>query len=138
MRLLLPLLLLAGCGSSSSSSDMQMTSSGPDMATSSCSQTVAAYCAAVGNCKQDLATAMMASSWCPSGSTGVMVTLQHCGAQTLVIATYSESADHFVYENGSLAAVFTTVSHTNDLPCVAGPSMYAAPSGCDSATTLCQ
>jgi hypothetical protein len=137
MRFLLPLLLVAGCGSSSSSSDMQ-TSAGPDMATSSCSQTVAAYCAAVGNCKQDLATAMMASSWCPSGSSGVMVTLQHCaGSQTLIIATYTDSADHLVYAGGALVAVFTSVPHTNDLTCVAGPTTFAAPSGCDTATTLC-
>ena len=137
MRFLLPLLLLAGCGSSSSSSDMQ-TTAGPDMATSACSQTVAAYCAAVGTCKQDLATAMMASSWCPNGSNGTGVTLQHCGAQTLIIATYPESADHFVYDSSTLVAVFTSVSHTNDLTCVAGPARFAALSGCDSATTLCQ
>ena len=138
MRFLLPLLLVvAGCGSSSSKSDMQ-TSSGPDMATSSCGQSVAAYCAAVGNCKQDLATAMMASTWCPSGASAPpMVTLQHCGSQTVIVVDYADSADHLVYDGGALVAVFTSVPHSNVLTCVAGPSMFAAPSGCDAATTLC-
>ena len=141
MRLLLPLLLVAaaGCGSSSSPLDMGSTQTGPDMATSPCAQSVAAYCGAVGNCKQDLATAMMASSWCPSGaSSPPMVTLQHCGTQTLIIVNYADSADHLVYDgSGALVAVFTSVPHSTQLTCVAGPATFAAPSGCDAASTIC-
>ena len=139
MRFLLPLLLVAGCGSSSSTGNDMATTSGPDMATSACSQDVNSYCAAVGNCHRDVASASMAATWCPSGSAPPAVTLQHCaGSQTLIATTYSDSTDHLVYDSsGALVAVFTSVSHTNDFTCVAGPSHFAAPSGCDTPTQLC-
>jgi hypothetical protein len=116
------------------------TAAGPDLAMSSCSQTVDAYCAAVGTCKRDVATASMAATWCPNGNTGtVTVTLQHCaGSQTLISTTYSDSTDHLVYDSsGALVAVFSSVSHTTDFTCVAGPAKFAAPSGCDAASQLC-
>ncbi|HEX9104386.1 MAG TPA: hypothetical protein VF997_19380 [Polyangia bacterium] len=141
MRSPLPLLLLAaaGCGSSSSTSkDLQ---AGPDLATLSCSQTVDARCAAGGGCVRDLTAAQQPSSWCPDGGSGAVggVTLQHCaGGQTVIVVTYVDSSDHFVYASGALVAIFSSLPHAADsLVCVAGPATFAAPSGCDTPTTLC-
>lgn len=142
MRSLVPILLLAaaaGCGSSSSTpNDMQM-SAGADLAALSCSETVDAHCAA-GGCVRDLASALEASSWCPDGGTANIggVTVQHCaGGQTVLVVTYSDSSDHLVYVSGQLAAVFSSLPHSVELVCVAGPATFAAPSGCDAPTTLC-
>jgi hypothetical protein len=144
MRSLPPLVLLAalaGCGSSSSTpNDMQM-STAADLAPASlsCSETVDAHCAA-GGCIRDLASAQQASSWCPDGGTANIgsVTVQHCaGGQTVLVVTYSDSADHLVYASGMLAAVFSSLPHSVDLVCVAGPATFAAPTGCDAPTTLC-
>ena len=139
MRLILPLLLIAGCGSSSSTHDMQ-TTAGPDMAVISCSQTVNAYCAAVGNCVRDANAAQQKATWCPAGGggTATSVTVQHCGTQIVVIATYSDSADHLVYDSSNmLVAVFNSIPHSGDLSCVAGPTTIAAPMGCDTPTQIC-
>lgn len=119
---------------------MQSSGGGPDLAASTCSGTVDAYCAAQGPCVRDATAAQQASSWCPDGGTAVSVTLQHCaGGQIVVIANYSDSASHFVYSGGTLAAIFSGIPHggTNDLLCVAGPATFAVPSGCDTPTTLC-
>ena len=144
MRSLMPLLVLAaaaGCGSSSSTSNDMQTSGGPDLAASSCGQTVDAYCAAVGNCVRDAGAAQMAATWCPPGgpSTVTSVTVQHCaGGQIVVVATYADSADHLVYAPSMLTAVFNSLPHaTTDLVCVAGPTTFAAPSGCDTPTQIC-
>ncbi|HEY1587134.1 MAG TPA: hypothetical protein VGH63_15670 [Polyangia bacterium] len=142
MRCIWPLLLFAaaGCGSSSSTSNDMQTASGPDLATSACAQTVDAYCAAAGPCVRDTASAQQAASWCPnSTASGGAVTLQDCaGGQTVVIANYADSANHFVYAGGALVAIFTAPPHAADnLACIAGPTMIAAPSGCGAPTTLC-
>ena len=131
----------AGCGSSSSSSNDMQTAAGPDLATSSCSQTVDGYCGGAASCVRDTASAQQASSWCPDGGTSQgAVTLQHCaGGQTVIVANYADSANHFVYAGGALVAIFTALPHAEtNLMCLAGPAMFAAPSGCDTPTTLCQ
>ncbi len=142
MRSLVPLMLVlaAGCGSSSSTSNDMQSSAGPDLGASACSGTVDAFCAAQGPCVRDATAAQQPSSWCPDGGTAsASVTLQHCaGGQIVVVATYVDSANHFVYAGGSLAAIFTSIPHAmTDLVCVAGPTTFAAPSGCDAPTTLC-
>jgi hypothetical protein len=141
MRCIWPLLLLAaaGCGSSSSPTNDMQSAGGPDLATSACAQTVDAYCAAAGPCVRDTASAQQAASWCPNGSAGGAVTLQDCaGGQTVVVANYSDTANHFVYAGGALVAIFTSLPHaTDNLGCVAGPPTIAAPTGCGAATTLC-
>ena len=144
MRALLPFLLLLapGCntGTPTNHNDMQ-TTGGPDLAASSCSQTVDAYCAAAGNCVRDATAAQMAATWCPAGGSNnpMSVTVQHCsGGQIVVVVTYSDSADHFVYASSMLAAIFNSIPHaTTDLVCVAGPTTFAAPSGCDSPSQIC-
>jgi hypothetical protein len=142
MRSILPLLLVAaaGCGSGTASPNDMQAATGADLAASSCSQTVDAYCAAVGHCIRDVNAAQQPSAWCPDGGTATgAVTLQHCaGGQTVIVTTYVDSADHFVYASGALAAVFTSLPHaTTALACVAGPTTFAAPTGCDTPTTLC-
>jgi hypothetical protein len=140
-RRIWPLLLFAaaGCGSSSSTSNDMQHAGGPDLATSACAQTIDAYCAAAGPCVRDTASAQQAASWCPNGPTTVSATLQDCaGGQTVVVVTYSDSANHYVYAGGALVAIFTAPPHaTDNLGCVAGPAMIAPPSGCGAPTTLC-
>jgi hypothetical protein len=140
MRCILPIaLFVAGCGSSSSTPNDMQTSAGPDLAASSCSQTVDTYCAAA-HCVRDTGSAQLPSSWCPDGGTAAgSVTLQHCaGGQTVIVANYADSADHLVYAAGALVAIFTSLPHgTGSLACVAGPATFAPPSGCDAPTTLC-
>jgi len=112
---------------------------GPDLATSTCAQTVDAYCAAAGPCVRDTASAQQAASWCTNGtSASGAVTLQDCGGgQTVVVANYADSSNHFVYAGGALVAIFTAPPHATDLACIAGPTMIAAPSGCGAPMTLC-
>src|SRR5207302_1625189 len=112
-----PVLLVAaaGCGSSSSTPNDMQSASGPDLATTACAQTVDAYCAAAGPCVRDTASAQVAASWCPNGPTTVAATIQSCaGGQTVVVATYSDSANHFVYAGGALVAIFTAPPHATD------------------------
>lgn len=141
MRCIWGILLVAaaGCGSGSSTTN-DMSAAGPDLATSACAQTVDAYCTASGPCVRDTASAQMATSWCTNGmSASGNVTLQTCaGGQTVVVANYADSANHWVYDASALVAVFTSLPHaTDNLGCVAGPPTFAAPTGCGTPTTLC-
>lgn len=140
MRRIWGILVLVGCTTGEPTNHNDMQAAGPDLSTSSCAQTVDAYCAAAGPCVRDTASAQMASSWCMSGmSASGAVTLQTCaGGQTVVVANYSDSASHYVYDGSALVAIFTSLPHASDnLACVAGPTTFAAPSGCGAPTTLC-
>src|SRR5438270_10785089 len=141
MRLLLPLLLVAGCGSDTSKTMDMQSAMTMDLAVARCSRTLADYCALQpdGSCVQTLAAAQQPSSWCPDGGTiSRTVTLQHCaGSQIVIVASYIDNSDHFVYDaSGALVAVFSALPH-QDLSCSGGPASFAAPTGCDSPTTLC-
>ena len=143
MRWFVPILLAAasGCsnGSSTSNHDMQATGGGDMAMVLSCSQTVDGRCAA-GGCVRDLASAQQASSWCPDGGTSMVgsVTLQHCaGGQTVITVGYVDSSDEMVYASGALVAVLSMEPHSATVVCTGGPTTFAAPTGCDTATTLC-
>jgi hypothetical protein len=140
MRFLLPLLLVAGCGSNSTNSDMQ-SGTGMDLALAACSRTLDAYCAlqATGYCVLTLAAAQQPSSWCPDGGTHGTVTQTHCaGGQTVIVVQYTDNSDHFVYDSsGALVAAFSQLPHESNLTCNGGPASFAAPTGCDTPTTIC-
>ena len=117
------------------------TGTAMDLAIAACPRTLSGYCAlqTAGYCVQTLAAAQQPSTWCPDGGTiSRTVTLQHCaGNQTVIVVSYTDNSDHFVYDSsGALVAVFSALPH-QDLSCSGGPASFAAPSACDSPTTLC-
>ncbi|MCU1281054.1 MAG: hypothetical protein JWM53_4600 [bacterium] len=140
MRLLLPLLLVAGCGSGSSNATDMQSGAALDLAVAACTRTLDGDCAtqATGYCVRTLAAAQMPSTWCPDGGTQATATLQHCaGGQTLIVVAYTDSSDHFVYDaSGALIAIFTALPH-QPATCAGGPGSFPAPSGCDAATSIC-
>jgi hypothetical protein len=140
MRFLLPLLLVAGCGSGTNTNTDMQSGGAMDLAIAACSRTLDGYCAlqAPGYCVRTLAAAQQASSWCPDGGTHGIVTQTHCSnGQTVIVVAYTDNSDHFVYDSsGALVAVFSALPH-QDLTCSGGPASFAAPSGCDAATTIC-
>jgi hypothetical protein len=96
-----------------------------------CSQTVDAYCAALGTCQRDFATAQRQSTWCADGGLAA-VTTGHCAdGRDVVVLMHIDTDDYFVYAGGTLVAVFTTLPHAmSSFASVAGPAAYAVPTGC--------
>ncbi|HEY2747705.1 MAG TPA: hypothetical protein VGL86_23950 [Polyangia bacterium] len=144
MRSLLPLAIVAawvagcvaGCGGSSKSkADMSIP---PDMATLSCQQTVDTYCAANPGCVRNATDAQNLAGYCADGGMAISSQSLGCsGTDIEVIVQYSDDSTVFFYSGGTLTAIYTSVPHSQELVCLAGPANVVPPQGCGTPLDLC-
>ncbi len=136
MRWLLPLLVVAGCGSGKSKAADMATP--PDLATLSCQQTIDVYCAANPGCVRDANDAQNLAGFCADGGTAISSQSLGCSGTDLeVIVQYSDDSTVFFYSGGMLTAIYTSVPHSQDLVCLAGPANVVPPQGCGTPLDLC-
>ena len=105
--------------------------------TVACTQSLADYCAQLGDvCGRDLTTAETSSSWCGDMGSALFATYATCDGYAMVTASSVDSGKNYVYDTatGQLVAVLWYVNSEGG--CLAGPAELTV-QGCRGETRIC-
>ena len=141
MRWLLPLFVVAGCNSGGAHAPDLSAGADRSSPIVTCSQSLDDYCAAhAGDCIRDFNVADMTSTWCSADAgLATSATRRFCtnNSEFTITLQFADDIVIYAYAGDTLVAVFTSVPHSQDVVCIAGPAQTTAPVDCNSPKIYC-